>query len=847
MMLNRFSFMFTRKSLFILTFLILGGGIFFAVQSSSTQNEPQSKYEKILQLIAEMLEDGHFAPRKIDDDFSRQVFKKYLKTLDPDKMYFLASDIEKFKSIETKIDDELKGDKLTSFFIINEIYKKRVSEVSAICKIILSKPFDFNIDEYYAESNDKTQFPKNESERVELWRKRLKYEALERFTEMSEQKDKKTSKSVAPNNTNSTLSVLFDFDNSDLLATYKLQLDSLTRILNENPGFFITVKAYTDSKGTRDYNLVLSKKRANTIKEYLTSNNIKSNLIKLQSLGKCCISAEDYINGIYNEQIAKQNRRAIIEINYQSKKKTDEHVASMSSEELEKNARTKVEKAYNRIFERFSYRFKDDDRFHWLVNDISETMDPHTNYYPPVEKRSFDEQMSGEFFGIGASLQEDDGNIKIATIVTGSPAFKSGQLSIGDYILKVAQGDEEPQDLTGYAVEDAVKIIRGKKGTQVKLTIKKSDGTTKVVSLVREKINLEDAYAKSVIINGENSEKIGYIYLPEFYANFQDPNGARCAVDIAKEILKLKEEKISGIILDLRTNGGGSLMDVVQMVGFFIDEGPVVQVKSRDEAPSILRDRDKGTLWDGPLVVMVNEFSASASEIFAAAIQDYKRGIVVGSSSTFGKGTVQRNIELDRTAWLKGTEAEFGSLKLTIQKFYRITGASTQLKGVAPDIVLPDQYEYLKIREKHETSALPWDEINSAVFKNWEAPYNTQSIIESSQKRISDNSSFGKMQVEIAKLEKYYDEKRYALRMDKFKLNKSSLSETVKQIDTLMKLQDPLNVVNLKSDLETIGSDSTKIERNNNFIKIRKKDAHLGETVQIMNDMIRATWLANHK
>lgn len=711
-------FMFTKKGLIFLVIFLLGGSIFFAVKSSSTYDDPQTKYEKIFQLVAEMLEDGHFAPQKIDDQFSRKVFKKYLKTLDAEKMYFLASDIEKLKKAELSIDDELKGEKLTSFFAINEIYKKRVQEAAAICKTILSKPFDFTADEFYTESAEKTVYPKNEAERFELWRKRIKYAVLDRYAELTEQQEKRGDSS---------------------------------------------------------------------------------------------------------------------------------NVAKKTPKELEAEARSKAEKAYNKIFERYNNRFKDDDRFHWLVNDISECMDPHTNYYPPVEKRSFDEQMSGEFYGIGASLQEEDGNIKIATIITGSPAYKSGEISIGDFILKVAQGEEEPQDMTGFAVEDAVKIIRGKKGTLVKITLKKSDGTIKTVSLIREKINLEDTYAKSVIINGEQSEKIGYIYLPEFYANFQDPTGARCASDVAKEILKLKEENISGIILDLRSNGGGSLMDVVQMVGFFIDEGPVVQVKSRDEAPSILRDREKGILWDGPLVVMVNEFSASASEIFAAAIQDYKRGIVVGSSSTFGKGTVQRNIELDRTAWLTGAEPELGSLKLTIQKFYRITGASTQLRGVVPDIIIPDQYEYLKLREKHEPTALAWDEINAAVFNAWKATYDHKEIIDVSNKRIADNQSFSKLKNQISELEVFYNEKKYPLNYEKFKANKSALAETVKSVDTLLKLSDPLNIVNLKIDLEKIGNDSTKIERNKNFIKVRKNDAHIGETVKVINDMIRLSMLANRK
>ncbi len=707
--------MVTKKSLLILLVIILGGGIFYAVQSSSRSGNPENKYERILQLVGEMLEDGHFSPRKIDDKFSQDVFRKYLKTLDPDKIYFLNSDIEKFKKIEKRIDDEIKGDKLESFFLINEIFKKRFLETESIYKSIMAKSFDFSVDEHYVESEDNDPYPKNETARTEVWRKRIKYAVLDKYAELLEQQEKRSDTSKAP------------------------------------------VK---------------------------------------------------------------------------------------SKDELEKEARKKIEKYYSRIYERFHKKLKDDDRFNMLVNDISETMDPHTNYYPPIEKRSFDEQMSGEFYGIGASLLEEEGNIKIATIVTGSPAQKSGEINIGDYILKVAQGAEEPQDLAGFAVEDAVKIIRGKKGTEVRLTIKKTDGSIKTISLIREKINLDDTYAKSALIKTTEGQKLGYIYLPEFYANFQDPNGARCATDVAGEILKLKQEGIEGIVIDLRTNGGGSLMDVVQMVGFFIEDGPVVQVKSKDETPTILRDREKGILWDGPLVVMVNEFSASASEIFAAAIQDYKRGIVVGSTSTFGKGTVQRNIELDRASWLNGSVSELGSIKLTIQKFYRITGGSTQLKGVTPDIVLPDQYEYLKMREKDEMYAMEWDEINPAIFTAWKPAYSYDDVISKSRLRVGSNEAFSKISSHIKTLEKYNNEKSYSLKFDKYKSGKKSLSESIKAIDTLLKLKTPIEMISLEQDLKRISEDSAKIERNNNFLKIRKSDLHLGETVNVLQDMIQTSALA---
>ncbi len=319
------------------------------------------------------------------------------------------------------------------------------------------------------------------------------------------------------------------------------------------------------------------------------------------------------------------------------KNKGKEGFVVKTDAELEKDARDRVKRVMDRTFDRYRHKFSDDDRFNIFVNDITTAMDPHTEFFPPVEKRYFDEQMSGTFYGIGAQLIYDDGNIKIASLVTGTPAWKSGEIQVGDIIVKVGQGGNDPVELIGYDVQDAVKLIRGSEGSEVKLTIKKGDGSIKVISLVRAKIVQEETFARSTIIKS-SGKKIGYIFLPEFYADFDHPNGARCSVDVAKEIVKLKEENVDGIVMDLRNNGGGSLYDVVQMAGLFIEEGPIVQVKDRDGKPSVLRDKDRSVLYDGPLAVMVNEFSASASEIFAAAIQDYNRGIIIGSTSTYGKG-----------------------------------------------------------------------------------------------------------------------------------------------------------------------------------------------------------------
>ena len=508
-----------------------------------------------------------------------------------------------------------------------------------------------------------------------------------------------------------------------------------------------------------------------------------------------------------------------------------------SDAELEKEARAKVETIMERTFERYRFKFNEEEKFNLYVNTITTTMDPHTTFFPPVDKRYFDEEMSGRFFGIGASLQYEDGNIKIASLITGSPAWKSGEIQVGDVITKVAQGEQEPVDLTGYMTQDAVKIIRGKKGTEVRLTLKKTDGTVKTVSIIRDEIVQDETFARSAIVKS-GATKIGYIYLPEFYADFDNPKGARSYVDVAKEIIKLKEENIDGIVMDLRGNGGGSLIDVVQMAGLFIEEGPIVQVKDRDGNPSILRDKDNKTvLYDGPLAVMVNELSASASEIFAAAIQDYNRGVIIGSTSTFGKGTVQRNIGLDPGSSFLSSNSELGTIKLTLQKFYRINGGSTQLKGVYPDIVLPDNLEYLKFREKDDPDALPWDEIPQASYTKWNAGYNLNSVKQLSEERISKSEAFNTIKKTSEWLSEQNDRK-YSLHIDQFRKDMKEIKEAVSRTSESTKLPYELNVSALPQEAGKYANDTNKQERFQQWLSGLRKDIYLDQSIKTLSDMI---------
>ncbi|HTB51262.1 MAG TPA: carboxy terminal-processing peptidase [Ferruginibacter sp.] len=506
---------------------------------------------------------------------------------------------------------------------------------------------------------------------------------------------------------------------------------------------------------------------------------------------------------------------------------------------LEREARASVQKQIGRYFTTLKNHNTPNEIFGSFVEVITNTMDPHTDYFPPVDARSFNEQMSGAFFGIGAQLKEDDSKIKIASLIVGGPAWKSGELKVDDEIIKIAEGKGEPVDVTGYAVSDAVKLIRGsEKGTEVRLTIKRPDGTIKVVPILRDQIKLDDTFAKSVIINGKH--KIGYIELPEFYLDYEKADGAKCSEDVAKEVEKLEAEKVEGIIIDLRDNGGGSLPEVVKMAGLFIEDGPVCQVKGRGEKAYQLDDRDKSVLYSGPLTVMVNENSASASEIFAAAIQDYKRGLIIGSTSTYGKGTVQRNVPLNPDADngpLANDSDDLGTVKLTFEKFYRISGASTQLKGVASDIVIPDRLEYDKSREKDNPSALSWDEIARADYKTWQNNYSPDAVASSANKDIKNNATFKALKATLDSIA-MQDDKVYSLNLAKYMADAKKLKATYKELEDLYKLPKDLNVTNDAADIDAINANVEKQDKNKKFINSVKSDIYIDETVKVMDNMI---------
>ncbi|MFN5711274.1 MAG: carboxy terminal-processing peptidase [Bacteroidota bacterium] len=513
----------------------------------------------------------------------------------------------------------------------------------------------------------------------------------------------------------------------------------------------------------------------------------------------------------------------------------DTVIETKSFEAIEKESREKVEKSYVDFFKRLK-KVDETDRAGMFLNCVANVFDPHTEFFPPKVKDNFDIQMSGQLEGIGAQLQEKDGVIKVSNIVPGSASWRQGELKAGDVILKVAQGKDEPVDISDMRLDDAVQLIRGKKGTEVRLTVRKPDASTKVIPITRDIVVLDETYAKSLII--EEGNKVGYLKLPSFYADFNKPGGRRCAVDVKNEIIKLKEQNINGLIIDLRNNGGGSLQDVVDMAGLFIDRGPIVQVKNTGGNADVLEDRNPGILYDGALVIMVNNISASASEILAAAMQDYKRGIILGGEQTFGKGTVQRVLGMDdRLDYAHISYAPIGSLKLTMQKFYRVNGGSTQLRGVNSDIVLPDKYEKLYKGEREEDYPMPWDEIAPASINRWNATWSYDEIKKKSKARVEGDLTFKQIRELEEKFKKQADNTFISLNLEKYRAEQKKNNVETDLLDKLEKEGKQLNAYGMAQDLEKIASDSTKKVMNEDWIKAVKKDAYIKEAVNVIKDM----------
>lgn len=644
--------------------------------------KPAEHYKAENLLLTSILTRYHYKEFSINDSLSNTIFDKFINSLDYGKNYFLGSDIESFLSYKNKLDDNLLLGDVQFYYDVFNLYLKRLNERLEYINNLLDKEFDYSLEESFAFNRDSSDWAKDESELNELWRKRLKNDAL---THKLNGKD-------------------WDFIQKTLRKRYKNYADFLNK---------------------------------------------------------------------YNSE----------------------------------------------------------DVFQLAMNAFATAIDPHTNYLSPVTSDNFKIDMSLSLEGIGARLQTEDDFTKIAEIIPGGPADRSGLLKADDKIVAVAQGiDGEFEDIIGWRITDAVKLIRGAKGTTVRLQIipAGSDLNSKPleISLVREKVKLEDQAAKGSVLEIMNQDKpfrIGVIDIPKFYNDFEgnrngDVNSKSTTKDVRKIIDSLKTQKVDGLIIDLRDDGGGSLQEAIELTGLFIKDGPVVQVKNSDGKIDIGDDPDPGIFYNGPLTVLVNRFSASASEIFAGAIQDYERGLVIGEQ-TYGKGTVQNLIDLNRLSSIK--EKDFGQVKITIAKFYRITGGSTQHLGVVPDISYPSFVDPGEFGESSEPTALPYDEIKSTRFNKFSNIKNLIPLLQKQHEiRVNDNKDFKYL---VADIEEYKENK---------KKNSISLNEAIRKIEKEKSDQKKLDRnenVEIESDIV-----DDKIQENAKD----KKDYILDETTKILSDFI---------
>jgi len=721
---------FMKRNYKILIVVIALSAALWSFVPHKVTNDPE-KDRLLLELLTFVIEKGHYDPAKIDDTFSKGVYKSYLEALDPSKRFFLQSDIDEFKKYETQIDDQILNRDLTFFDLTYGRLVKRIDESKKYYKDILSKPFDYKKDESTNTDYEKLPFAKNDAELRDRWYKQIK------------------------------------------LST----LASLTNKLEIQEGKDVTDN--DDFNGT-------------------------SELLREQALKK----AED-------------------------KKKEKAEIDKKPFDVLEKETRESQLKSLDEYFG-FIKELERDDWFSVYINSIAMRFDPHTSYFAPDDKERFDVSISGKLEGIGARLQKKNDFTEITELISGGPAWRGKDLEPGDVVLKVAQGNKEAVDVVGMRLDDVVKKIKGPKGTEVRLTVKKTDGTIKIISIIRDEVEIEETYAKSSVVE-KNGHKYGIIYLPKFYIDFEDKNSRDAAKDVAKEVTRLKEAGVEGIVMDVRDNGGGSLKTVVDIAGLFIDKGPIVQIKSTGKQKEVLSDTDPKIQWDGPLVVMINGFSASASEILAAAIQDYKRGIIIGSTQSYGKGTVQNVIDLNQ--FVRGNSmGDLGALKTTTQKFYRINGGSTQLNGVSSDVALPDRYSYLKMGERDIDNAMKWDKIDPADYKVWKQG-NFDLAIEKSKRRMEQNPQFQLIEENARWIKERQDENNFHLNIDKFKQEQTALEEKAKKYKAISKYKNNLKFTSLPYEDELVKNDNVLKEKRDRWHETLSKDVYVEEALNVLDDL----------
>jgi carboxyl-terminal processing protease len=540
------------------------------------------------------------------------------------------------------------------------------------------------------------------------------------------------------------------------------------------------------------------------------------------------------------------------EKNKKNIKKKNEKVEILTDEQLRQKAVTVISEKYQKNFARMLKEDSEEyiDNFY---NSLTAVYDPHTNYFMPKKKEDFDIDISGSLEGIGAVLSEDGSNIKVVSIVPGGAAWKQKDLQADDIIEMVGQGNEEAVSLIDMKVDDAVRYIRGKKGTEVRLTVKKADGSRKVFSIIRDKVQVGESYAKSSILNFKDSAfKVGYIQLPKFYRDFNGKTERNCSEDVRKELESIKKRGVNAVILDLRNNGGGALEDARIMSGLFIEKGPIVQIRNTKGDTEVLEDDDKSITYDGPVVVLTNRFSASASEILAGALQDYGRAVVVGGEFTHGKGTVQAVVNLNQGLGMLSSfmKNDLGALKVTIQKFYRVTGASTQFKGVTPDIILPDSNSFSKSREQDLDYSLPWDKINGLPFNPWKKQSNDMNVLKvRSAARVQKSERYKKLSETISYITKRREDTEVTLNLEQLKKEEKEGESRSEEFKYLIENKNIMvnhfenslkdGIADVKDPKDKKNWEEVLTERKNEWVKQLQQDPAIEEGLSIAEDMIK--------
>jgi carboxyl-terminal processing protease len=694
--------------------LLLGGFIILAFYPKVDEQEREGL---ILHALLSVMNQMHFQPQEMDDEFSDNLFDTYLSYVDGNKRFLTKEDIAQLEQYRTLLDDQAKVRSLDFFNLSVGIVESAMKRAELIYDELIEAPYDFTTEQEFELNREKRTYAENDAALKEFWAKILKYEMLSKI----------------------------------------------------------------------------------------------------------------------DQKLEEQNEEA-------DELEEKEESMKLSISEIEAEAREEVKELFDDWFKRLN-RIRRSDRFEAYLNSFTHLYDPHSVYYNPKEKQDFDMHIGGKLEGIGARLQTDGDYTKVVSIVPGGPAWTGKELQVDDLIMKVTQKGEEPVDVAGMRIDDVVQLIRGKKGTVVILQVKNKEGVISDIEIERDEVVLEEVFARSVIIDKVGEiENVGYIKLPKFYSAFGDAKGTSCSSDIAKEIEKLKTKNVNGIILDLRYNGGGVLNEVVQMSGLFIKDGPIVQVKTRTRNPYVYEDDDPGVKYTGPLIVMVNSYSASASEILAAALQDYGRAVIVGSNSTYGKGTVQRFFPLDR--FIRGGD-EFkplGEVTMTVQKYYRVNGGSTQLKGVTPDIILPDNHSFLDYGEKEYDNALSWTQIDPVEYsQDIVALDNLELLKQNSEKRISVDKSFQLIKENAQRIKRNREQTIIPLSLEGYQSYMDKREEESKKYKGLMKeVIDGINISNLQADIGYIESDSSRIARNDSWKESLSKDIYIEETLMIMKDLIES-------